>query len=90
MALLDGWVRFWYQGVLLPLPAELQRELDAALLQVEEQRHRAVNAERRADEAERRSAEAEQRAEREREARLALQAELAALRGESRRKPEET
>src|SRR2546421_1175276 len=26
----DGWVRFWYQGRLLPLPAELQRDLDAA------------------------------------------------------------
>jgi Uma2 family endonuclease len=28
MALLNGWARFWYQGRLLPLPAELQRELD--------------------------------------------------------------
>ncbi len=30
VGLLDGWVRFWYQGKLLPLPAELQQELDAA------------------------------------------------------------
>jgi Uma2 family endonuclease len=28
-ALLDGWVRFWYRGELLPLPAELQSNLDA-------------------------------------------------------------
>ena len=29
VALLDGWVRFWYRGELLPLPADLQRELGA-------------------------------------------------------------
>jgi Uma2 family endonuclease len=28
VALLNGWVRFWYQGELLPLPAEMQQELD--------------------------------------------------------------
>ncbi len=28
MAILDGWVRFWFRGELLPLPAELQHELD--------------------------------------------------------------
>src|SRR5262249_5099891 len=26
LALLDGWVRFWYKGDLLPLPADLQRQ----------------------------------------------------------------
>jgi Uma2 family endonuclease len=26
LALLGGWVRYWYQGQLLPLPADLQRE----------------------------------------------------------------
>ncbi|HXG08608.1 MAG TPA: Uma2 family endonuclease, partial [Gemmataceae bacterium] len=30
VGLLEGWVRFWYEGELLPLPAELQRELDEA------------------------------------------------------------
>ena len=30
VALLDGWVRFWYRGELLPLPAELQRSLEEA------------------------------------------------------------
>jgi hypothetical protein len=39
VAILDGWVRFWLKGQLLPLPADLQRDLDAA--------------NRRADEAER-------------------------------------
>jgi Uma2 family endonuclease len=34
LALLDGWVRFWYQGELLPLPADLQRALDEARRQL--------------------------------------------------------
>ena len=28
VGILDGWVRFWFRGRLLPLPGELQRELD--------------------------------------------------------------
>jgi Uma2 family endonuclease len=28
LALVDGWVRYWFRGELLPLPAELQRERD--------------------------------------------------------------
>jgi hypothetical protein len=38
--LLHGWMRFWYKGALLPLPADLQRELTAAqrrLRQAQEQ-----------------------------------------------------
>ena len=27
-ALLDGWVRFWFRGELLPLPGDLQRQLE--------------------------------------------------------------
>jgi Uma2 family endonuclease len=45
VALLDEWVRFWFRGRLLPLPADLQRALEAAEL-------RANAAERRADSAE--------------------------------------
>jgi Uma2 family endonuclease len=41
VALLDGWVRYWYQGELLPLPEELQRRLDEATRQTEEQKRRA-------------------------------------------------
>jgi hypothetical protein len=36
VAILDGWVRFWQRGQLLPLPADLQRELDAARRQLRE------------------------------------------------------
>jgi Uma2 family endonuclease len=55
LALLDGWVRYWYRDELLPLPAELQSELDAARREAEEQRQRADNAEQRADNAEQRA-----------------------------------
>src|SRR5439155_18522708 len=34
VVLLEGWVRFWYQRQLLPLPADLQRDLDEARQQV--------------------------------------------------------
>jgi Uma2 family endonuclease len=60
LGLLDGWVRYWYRGELLPLPAELQADLDAARRQAEEQRRRAESAEQRAESAEQR-AEALQR-----------------------------
>lgn len=35
VAILDDWVRFWFEGELLPLPGELLRERDAALAEVE-------------------------------------------------------
>ena len=38
VSLIDGWMRYWYQGSLLPLPADLQRtvdELRARLTQTE-------------------------------------------------------
>jgi Uma2 family endonuclease len=63
LALEHGWVRYWFRGELLPLPAELQRELDAARRQAEEQRRRADRAEQRAETAEQRAETAEQRAE---------------------------
>jgi hypothetical protein len=43
VALLDGWVRYWYKGELLPLPADLLRELRdmrQQLRQVQEQNER--------------------------------------------------
>jgi Uma2 family endonuclease len=74
VALLDGWVRFWYQGELLPLPDELQRELDAARQQLAETTRRADEEKRRADEEKRRADELQRRLE-------AVERELAALRG---------
>jgi Uma2 family endonuclease len=59
VALLDGWVRFWYQGELLPLPADLQRSLEEANRRAEEAERRAERQTRRADELQQRLAEAE-------------------------------
>jgi Uma2 family endonuclease len=83
MAILDGWVRYWYQGVLLPLPAELQRDLDEARRQAEEQRQRADRAEQRAESAEQRAESAEQRAE-------GLERELEQLRRRLKQKPDKS
>ena len=38
MAILDGWVRFWFEGELLPLPGEWVKERDAAKAENEELR----------------------------------------------------
>jgi Uma2 family endonuclease len=57
VALLDGWVRFWFRGQLLPLPADLLLKLDqmerlAADLQhrLDEQSRQTENLQRRLDE----------------------------------------
>jgi len=47
--ILDGWVRFWHQGELLPLPADFQRDLDAARKQVAEARQQVATEKQRAD-----------------------------------------
>jgi Uma2 family endonuclease len=41
VALLDGWVRFWFRGELLPLPAELLRQLREKERQLQEADQRA-------------------------------------------------
>jgi Uma2 family endonuclease len=53
LALLDGWVRYWYKRELLPLPAELQRQLDQARRQAEEEKRRADDLQQRLEAAER-------------------------------------
>lgn len=68
VALHDGWVRYWFRGELLPLPAELADQRDG-------ERAARVAAERERDAAERER-------DAERAARLALEAELARLRAE--------
>jgi Uma2 family endonuclease len=59
VALQDGWVRFWYRGKLLPLPADLQRDLDEARRQANEARRQAEEATRRAADLEERLRAAE-------------------------------
>lgn len=52
VALLDEWARFWYQGELLPLPADLQRDLKQAREQLAQLQQRAEAADQRATVAE--------------------------------------
>lgn len=61
IGLLDGWVRYWHEGELLPLPAELERDLEEATRRADEQSRRADEMERQlhAEQAARRAAEAE-------------------------------
>jgi Uma2 family endonuclease len=68
VGLLDGWVRYWFQGELLPLPADLLFALEETQGQLAEMTGRAETQERRADA--------------ENEARLALERELAQLRAQ--------
>lgn len=52
-ALLDDWVRFWYQGELLPLPAELLDDVNAAKERTEQEKQRPDKLQRRPEAAER-------------------------------------
>ena len=51
-SLLEGWVRFWFEGELLPLPAELQRDLRETRRQLRQAEGRIQRAEERAKQAE--------------------------------------
>jgi Uma2 family endonuclease len=66
----QGWVRFWFRGKLLPLPAELQREVDEAWQVAEQERQRADRL--------------QEMLERERQERLAVERELEQLRAQAR------
>jgi hypothetical protein len=82
LGLLEGWVRFWFRGELLPLPAELQEELDQTRRLLEEERHRADREARRAEKERRRADHEAQRANHEARARQALEEEVARLRAQ--------
>lgn len=63
VGLLDGWVRYWYQGELLPLPADLQRELDEARRRADDEKRRADDEKHRADAEKHRADELQRRLE---------------------------
>jgi hypothetical protein len=52
VALLDDWVRYWFRSELLPLPADLQRDLDVARRQLRRMTRRVAEQTRRAEAAE--------------------------------------
>ena len=79
-ALLDGWVRFWFRGELLPLPADLLRDRNAERAGRLAAEQRAEAAAARADAERAARVAAEQQAEAERQANVGLEAELARLR----------
>ena len=78
VGLLDGWLRYWYQGELLPLPADLQRDLDQARRRADEEQRRADEEQRRADEEQRRADEEKRRADEEKRRADELQRRLEA------------
>jgi Uma2 family endonuclease len=80
MGLLNGWVRFWFRGELLPLPADLQSDLDQALRHADEEKRRADEEKRRADEEKRRADEEKRRADELKQQLEAAQRELDELR----------
>jgi len=83
VGLRDGWVRFWHRGELLPLPADLQRDLEQARRQAAEAGRRAEGEARRAESEARRADDEARRAD-ELQRRLELsQRELAQLQAQS-------
>jgi Uma2 family endonuclease len=57
VGLLDGCVRYWHEDKLLPLPADLQRDLDSMKLALEREKQRADDLEKRVERNERKLAE---------------------------------
>jgi hypothetical protein len=90
VGLLDGWVRYWFRGELLPLPGDLQSTLDATRQQLTQQRQRAEEEKQRADQEKQRADQEKQRADNERETRLALEREVARLKAQMAQRPQGT
>jgi Uma2 family endonuclease len=63
VALLDGWVRFWYKGELLPLPADLHRKLHETRQQLRQARKEARQAQEQARRAQEQARRAEEQAQ---------------------------
>jgi len=89
MGVYDDWLRYWFRGRLLPLPAELDEQLAHANERVREVELEVKlsdgarrNAERRAEKERAAREAAEQRADAETQARQSAEAEIAKLRAE--------
>ena len=80
VGLLDGWLRYWYQGELIPLPSDLQKQIDELQGQVDHLLKKTRAAEQRAQRQRRRAEQEKQRAEQEKQRADTAEAELARLR----------
>jgi len=67
LGLLEEWVRFWYKGQLLLLPADLQDELDVTRKRADEEKQRADQEKQRADQEKQRADQEKQRADQEKQ-----------------------
>ncbi len=67
LALLEGWVRFWFRSELLPLPGDMQKELDELRISLQRERKRADIQTKRADDQEARAFEERKHAEQEKQ-----------------------
>ena len=75
VGLLDGWVRYWFRGQLVPLTGDLQRQLLQTRRALDDEKRRADDEQRRADDEQRRADEMQRRLE-------AAEKELARLRAQ--------
>ncbi len=64
IGLLDGWVRYWFRGRLIPLLAELQQQIDEMADRLDKAREEAVLEQRRAERATKRADEEKKLTER--------------------------
>ncbi len=82
VALLEGWVRYWFRGELLPLPGDLLRQLNTTRDELTAAQGQLTSATTALTSATTALATAKGELDAERQARAALEAELARLRGE--------
>lgn len=87
VALLDGWVRYWFRGELLPLPADLLAALDEAVQARDAAQQARDAAERERDMALQRAQDTRVDLDRERRMREELTQELERLRAQLRQAP---
>ncbi len=80
LGLLEGWCRFWYRGELLPLPADLLRNLEQTRRRADQEKQRADQEKQRADQEKQRADQEKQRADQEKQRAEAAERELELLR----------
>lgn len=67
LAIVDGWVRYWYQGQLLPTPSETDRLLQETRKEADEAKQHGRQAKRQAADSKRREEKARERADAEKQ-----------------------